>query len=55
MCIRDSPEADDVEAIYANNTEAMFQALRNGKAGFPTVEEFLVAGNDPWNAFYRSP
>jgi 5,6,7,8-tetrahydromethanopterin hydro-lyase len=50
-----NPEADDAEAIYANNTEAMFQALRNGKAGFPTVEEFLPAGNDPWNPFYRSP
>ena len=50
-----NPEADDAEAIYANNTEAMFQALRNGKAGFPTVEEFLLAGNDPWNPFYRSP
>jgi 5,6,7,8-tetrahydromethanopterin hydro-lyase len=50
-----NPEADDAEAIYANNTEAMFQALRNGKAGFPTVEEFLPAGNDPWNPFYRAP
>ena len=50
-----NPEADDAERIYANNTEAMFQSLRNGKAGFPTVEEFLPAGNDPWNPFYRSP
>jgi 5,6,7,8-tetrahydromethanopterin hydro-lyase len=50
-----NPEADDAEAVYANNTEAMFQSLRNGKAGFPTVEEFLLAGKDPWNPFYRTP
>jgi len=49
-----NPEADEAEAVYANNTEATFQALRNGKAGFPTVDEFLPAGKDPWNPFYRS-
>ena len=42
-----NPEADDAEAVYANNTEAMFQALRNGKAGFPTVEEFLLSRQRP--------
>jgi 5,6,7,8-tetrahydromethanopterin hydro-lyase len=50
-----NPQADDAEAIYANNAEATFHALHNGRSGFPTVEEFLLAGNDPWNPFYRSP
>ncbi len=49
-----NPEADDAEAIYENNAEATFQALRNARAGLPTVEEFLPAGKDPWNPFYRS-
>jgi 5,6,7,8-tetrahydromethanopterin hydro-lyase len=48
-----SPSADDEEEVYANNTEATLQALRNGRAGLPAPEESIEAGLQPWNAFYR--
>jgi len=46
------PAADDNEAVFANNTEATLQALRNGHDGRPTVGEAVAAGLSPWNPFF---
>jgi 5,6,7,8-tetrahydromethanopterin hydro-lyase len=48
-----NPSADDSQAIYENNTTATLQALRNGKAGGPGIEEFLAAAREPFNAFFE--
>jgi 5,6,7,8-tetrahydromethanopterin hydro-lyase len=48
-----NPVADDAGAVFANNTEATLQALRNGHEGRPTVSEAVAAGLSPWNPFFR--
>lgn len=48
-----NPEADDASAVFANNTEATLQALRNGRDGRPSVAEAMAAGLSPWNPFFR--
>lgn len=47
------PEADDEEAVYANNRQATAEALRRGAAGRPTVAEVLDARGDPANPYFR--
>jgi len=49
------PAADDGAAVYANNTEATLQALRNGHEGRPTVSEAVAAGLSPRNPFFTPP
>ena len=49
------PEADDAEAVYANNTEAMFQSAAGTARRFPQVEDFLLAGKDPGTPSTRTP
>jgi 5,6,7,8-tetrahydromethanopterin hydro-lyase len=49
-----NPEADDAQAVFANNAAATLDALRNGKLGRPLPEEFLLAGKQPFNPFFRS-
>lgn len=48
-----NPDANDADEVFANNTEATLEALRNGKAGRPTPDESVAAGRDPFNPFYR--
>ena len=48
-----NPEADDEEAVYANNEAATLAALVAGRDGSPTVHEVLAAGA-PHNPFFRS-
>lgn len=47
------PEADDEEAVYRNNREAVCSALRAGRHGEPVVEATLTAANVPWNPFFH--
>ncbi len=46
------PAADDEEAIYANNAEAMHAALARARAGEPTVKEVLDV-SEPSNPYFR--
>jgi 5,6,7,8-tetrahydromethanopterin hydro-lyase len=49
------PAAADEQAVFANNREATLTALRNARAGRPSVDEFLAAAAAPWNPFFRGP
>jgi len=48
-----NPTAADEEAVYANNREAVFEALSNGVNNFPTRESFLQAAENVSNPFFR--
>lgn len=48
-----NPAADDADQVFDNNTQATLEALRNGKLGRPGAEDFLDAGLEPFNPFYR--
>ncbi len=48
-----NPKAGDAAAVFANNSEATLQALRNGRDGHPTVGDAVTAGLSPWNHFYH--
>ncbi|MHB1584538.1 MAG: formaldehyde-activating enzyme [Acidimicrobiales bacterium] len=45
------PAAADEAAVFANNRDATHQALRNGAAGRPAVDEVLDARHAPSNPF----
>lgn len=47
-----NPEADDAEAVYLNNREAVRAALTNGARRLPTVEQVLSARDSPSNPFF---
>lgn len=47
-----NPGADDAEAVYRNNREATFNALRNGSAGLPQLDDVLAARENVSNPFY---
>lgn len=48
-----NPAADDAGAVFANNTEATLEALRNGRYGRPSVADAVAAGLSAWNPFFR--
>ena len=48
-----NPDADDEEAVYANNAEATLGALRAGRDRRPTVDDVLRAG-EPQNPYFRT-
>jgi 5,6,7,8-tetrahydromethanopterin hydro-lyase len=48
-----NPQAADADAVFANNTEATLQALRNGHEGHPSVTDAVAAGLSPWNPFFQ--
>lgn len=48
-----NPAADDAKAVYENNATAARQALGNGKAGGPGIEEFLSASRTPFNPYFE--
>jgi 5,6,7,8-tetrahydromethanopterin hydro-lyase len=47
-----NPEADDEEAVYANNETATLGALAAGRDNLPSVADVLAAG-PPQNPFFR--
>jgi 5,6,7,8-tetrahydromethanopterin hydro-lyase len=48
-----NPEADDEEAVYANNAAATLAALKAGHEGSPRASDMLDAG-DPQNPYFRA-
>jgi 5,6,7,8-tetrahydromethanopterin hydro-lyase len=48
-----NPQANDEEAVYANNAEAMLAALTNGVHRTPTLRAVLDAG-EPENPYFRA-
>ena len=50
-----NPDADDEEAVFANNRAATLTALRNARDGLPGVADVLAARDDPRNPFFRVP
>ena len=47
-----NPEADDEDAVFANNRIAMLEALRNAVGGLPIAADFIAAAQSPFNPFY---
>jgi 5,6,7,8-tetrahydromethanopterin hydro-lyase len=50
-----NPQADDEQAVYANNREATREALRAGREMKPTVAEAKAAAEHPHNAYFAGP
>jgi len=48
-----NPAADDEEAVYANNAEAMLAALTAGRDDLPSMRTVLDVG-EPRNPYFRS-
>lgn len=48
-----NPDATDEEAVFANNRDATFAALRAAKYDEPTVDDVLAAG-EPENPYFRA-
>ena len=48
-----NPTAHDEEEVYANNRQAVFDALSNGAKNLPKVKEFLQAAENVANPFFR--
>jgi 5,6,7,8-tetrahydromethanopterin hydro-lyase len=46
------PKADDAEAVFANNREAIYRALVVGVSGLPAEDEVVEAKPDIWNPFF---
>lgn len=47
------PAADDADAVFLNNREAVRGALVIGRAGLPAARDAASKRNDAWNPFYR--
>lgn len=50
-----NPEADDEQAVFANNRQATRDALKAGRDGKPTVAEATAAAAHPHNAYFAGP
>ncbi|RDV46293.1 formaldehyde-activating enzyme [Leifsonia sp. ku-ls] len=50
-----NPGADDADAVYRNNRAATANALRNGVAGLPQLDDVLAVRDRPANPFYTAP
>lgn len=50
-----NPDADDADEVYRNNRDAVRNALANGAAKLPNLDEVLAARNRPSNPFYTAP
>jgi 5,6,7,8-tetrahydromethanopterin hydro-lyase len=48
-----NPSADDEEAVYANNAEAMLAALTAGRDDLPSIRTVLDVG-EPRNPYFRA-
>ena len=47
-----NPEADDAEAVFANNRAATISALAMGQSGRPTATDIEDHRADVWNPFF---
>ena len=47
-----NPVADDAELVYRNNRASAREALRNGAASLPRIEDVLAARDSPSNPFF---
>lgn len=47
-----NPDADDADAVYRNNREAVRTALGNGAAQLPAIAEVLAAREHPHNPYF---
>ncbi|HEY1827862.1 MAG TPA: formaldehyde-activating enzyme [Acidimicrobiales bacterium] len=50
-----NPQADDEQAVFANNRLATCQALQAGREYKPTVAEAQAAAAHPHNAYFAGP
>lgn len=50
-----NPAADDADTVYRNNRAATYEALRNGAAGLPAIQDVLDARHELANPFYTPP
>jgi len=50
-----NPQADDADAVFANNRRATTEALANGAARRPGVDDVLAHRDEPFNAYYAPP
>jgi len=48
-----NPSANDEEEVFANQRQAVIDALTNGAAGKPSSEEFMKASLNVSNPFFR--
>ncbi|WP_344882887.1 formaldehyde-activating enzyme [Nonomuraea antimicrobica] len=49
-----NPDAEDADAVYANNRTATRRALAAGASGAPALDEVLAARHNPANPFYTA-
>ena len=50
-----NPDARDADAVFANNRRATAEALANGAARLPAVDDVLARRDEPFNPYYRPP
>jgi 5,6,7,8-tetrahydromethanopterin hydro-lyase len=48
-----NPDARDADAVFANNRRAIAEALANGAARRPAVDDVLAARDEPFNPYFR--
>jgi 5,6,7,8-tetrahydromethanopterin hydro-lyase len=48
-----NPDADEVNAVFANNRDATYGALANGSRDEPPAADVIAARDDVWNPFFR--
>ena len=46
------PAAQDADLVYAHNRQATAEALRNGAAGRPSLDDVLAVRDTPINGYY---
>lgn len=49
-----NPEAHDEEAVFANQRQAIIEALTNARAGIPTAADVIKAAENVSNPFFRT-
>jgi 5,6,7,8-tetrahydromethanopterin hydro-lyase len=50
-----NPEADDADAVYANNRAATREAIEAGRRGRPELDVVAAAAGEPHNLYFRDP
>ena len=48
-----NPSANDEEEVFKNQSQAMYEALKNGKLGIPTADQLLDKNLQITNPFFR--
>lgn len=49
------PAAADAEVVFANNRQAVAEALAAGRAGVPAPTDVVDQRDHAWNPFFRAP